>query len=589
VLLTGADQERVELVEEPGVVRQVSHEERLHGRVVRVRLDQPVPRQDPPRVGVDDEDRAAGRIQRDGVGGLRSDAGNPTKLGAERGEREGEQPAEASPVAPRHVPGEGVEPAGLHAKRPGGTDEPGEPRRGQREDAAEVEDSGGAEPRDRPLGVAPGGVLREDRPDHDLEAGARRPPALRAIPPMEAVVEPEQAATSRVGPWQEGRRRQHGDLIIRTTDAGRRKRALTRGLALAGLLLARAASAEEPLSLTVAVGAPAEDPAYLPVHAAVALGTFEAEGVRVTLKRAKHPTGAVAALRDRETGIAVTTLDEAIRGAWARKIPVQVLAAHVRAPAVALLVAPAARDTVRRVEDLRGKPVGIPGPGTTGHLLLAAVLRGARIQPWQVDTRSVGSTALLAQLGTGDLAAAMVEEPWASRLLVAGRAGVLIDFRQPSEVERVLGGPFYEVVSVAVTPSKDDKDRKDAPKAGPDAKKEAPPRIEPPPEAALAAYARAVARVQAWLATTPPAAVAERLPPALVGDRARFEARLGALQAAYAGTGDVTREGLEATIRVLRGGGSPWPVSLTVGPDDLAPPPGVAEARRQLGASPPPP
>jgi ABC-type nitrate/sulfonate/bicarbonate transport system substrate-binding protein len=357
---------------------------------------------------------------------------------------------------------------------------------------------------------------------------------------------------------------------------------------LGGLLLARAAAAE-PLSLTVAVGAPAEDPAYLPVHAALALGTFEAEGVKVTLKRAKHPTGAVAALRDRETGIAVTTLDEAIRGAWARKIPVQVLAAHVRAPAVALLVAPAARDTVRRVEDLRGKAVGIPGPGTTGHLLLAALLRGARIQPWQVDTRSVGSTALLAQLGAGDLAAAMVEEPWVSRLLAAGRAGVLIDFRQPAEVERVLGGPFYEVVSVAVTPSKDDKDKKETSKAGADAKKGTPARIEPPPETALAAYARAVARVQAWLAITPPAVVAERLPPALVGDRARFEARLGAQQAAYAGTGDVTREGFEATIRVLRGGGSPWPVSLTVGPDDLAPPPGVAEARRQLGASPPPP
>ena len=372
-------------------------------------------------------------------------------------------------------------------------------------------------------------------------------------------------------------------------NARRRTHALARNLALGGLLLARAAAAE-PLALTVAVGAPTEDPAYLPVHAAAALGTFEAEGVTVTIKRAKHPTAAVAALRDRETGIAVATLDEAIRGAWARKIPVQVLAAHVRAPAVALLVAPAARETVRRIEDLRGKPVGIPGPGSTGHLLLATVLRGARIQPWEVDTRSVGSAALLAQMGTGDLAAAMVEEPWASHLLAAGRAGVLIDLRQPSEVERVVGGPFYEVVSVAVTPSTDE-EKKEAAKAktGAAAKKGAPARIEPPPEAALAAYARAVARVQVWLAVTPPAVVAERLPRTLVGDRARFEARLLAQQAAYAGTGDVTREGLEATIRALRAGGSPWPVSLTVGPDDLAPPPGVAEARRQLGGSPPPP
>ena len=345
--------------------------------------------------------------------------------------------------------------------------------------------------------------------------------------------------------------------------------------------------AAEPPALTVAVGGPAEDPAYLPVHAAVALGTFEAEGVKVTLKRAKHPTGAVTALRDRQAGIAVTTLDEAIRGAWARRLPVQVLAAHVRAPAVALLVASAARDVVRRVEDLRGKAVGIPGPGTTGHLLLVTLLRGARVEPWQIDTRSVGSRTLLAQLGAGDLAAAMVEEPWASRLVDAGRASVLVDFRRPAEVERLLGGPFYEVVSVAATALEDD--AKETPKAGADARKGTPPRVEPPPEAVLAAYARGLARVQAWLAATPPPVVAERLPPTLVGDRPRFEARLGAQQTAYAGAGEATREGIEATLRVLRGGGSPWPVHLSVGADDLAPPPGVAEARRQLGATPPAP
>ncbi len=357
---------------------------------------------------------------------------------------------------------------------------------------------------------------------------------------------------------------------------------------LGGLLLARVGAADPP-AVTVAVGGPAEDPAYLPVHAAVALGTFEAEGVKVTLKRTKHPTDAVAALRGRETGIAVSTLDEAIRGAWARKIPVQVLVAHVRAPAVALLVAPAARETVHRVEDLRDRAVGIPGPGSTGHLLLALLLRQARLQPWQVDVRSVGTTGLLARLGGGELAAAMVEEPWASRLLASDRAGVLIDFRQPAEVVRVIGGPFYEVVSVAVTPPTPEELKAAAKEVKAAGKKVAPPRLEPPPEAVLVAYARAVARVQAWLATTPPAAVAERLPASLVGDRARFDARLAALQAAYAGTGEATREGLEATIRVLRSGGSPWPVTLTVGPDELAAPAAVTEARRQLGATPPPP
>jgi NitT/TauT family transport system substrate-binding protein len=339
-----------------------------------------------------------------------------------------------------------------------------------------------------------------------------------------------------------------------------------------------------PPTLVVSVGGPAEDPAYLPVHAALALGTFEAEGVQVTLKRAKHPNGAMAALRDREAAVAVTTMDEAIRGAWARKLPVQVLAAHVRAPAVALLVAPAARESVRRIEDLLGRAVAIPGPGTTGHLLLVTLLREARVEPWQVDIRSLGHAALLTRLAGEELAAAMVEEPWASRLLDAGRVGLLVDLRRPEEVERDLGGPFYEVVSVAVAPPKDTEKPKS--KTGAVAKKEVPREL--PPEAALVAFTRAVIRVQAWLATAPPQAVAERLPPSLVGDRARFEARLGTRRAAYVATGEPTAAGLEATLRALRAG-SPWPTGLNVGPDDLATPPAVTEARRQLGPSPPAP
>jgi hypothetical protein len=98
-----------------------------------------------------------------------------------------------------------------------------------------------------------------------------------------------------------------------------------------------------------------------------------------------------------------------------------------------------------------------------------------------------------------------------------------------------------------------------------------------------------VARAQVWLATASPQAVAERLPAALVGDRARFAARLGAAQAAYAGSGEPTAAGLEATIRVLRGGASPWPVTLKIDADDLAPPASVEEARQKLGATPPAP
>ncbi len=335
---------------------------------------------------------------------------------------------------------------------------------------------------------------------------------------------------------------------------------MTAGLALAGALILAA-----PAPLVVSVGGPPEDPAYLPVYAAEALGTFAAEGVRPTLRRAKHPTGAIGALREREAAVAVTTADQAVRGAWARGTPVRVLVAHTRAPAVALLVSVRHRDRVLSVDDLRGRRAGIPGPGTTGHLVLAALLRERRIEPWELELVSLGGAAIVARLGIGELAAAVVEEPWGTRALRAGTAAVLLDLRDPETAARHLGGPFYEVVSVV-------------------------PAAEPEADAreALEAFVRALLRVQAWLAATPPAAVAVRLPPRLVTDPEGFVARLTALRATLAPDGEATEAGLRATFRVLRAG-SPWPLTLEARPADLREPPWVAAVRARLGSPPPSP
>ena len=172
--------------------------------------------------------------------------------------------------------------------------------------------------------------------------------------------------------------------------------------AAALVLLAAPAMAQIPELAVSAVGA--EDaPGYLAVHAAAALGTFEAEGVRVSLRRARHPVAAAAALRDGDAAVAVTTTDQAIRAAWARELPVRVLVAHTRAPAVALLASAKRRGEITGVEDLRGQRVGIPAPGTTSHLVLAALLRAQRIEPWQVQLQSVGGPALLGRLASGEL------------------------------------------------------------------------------------------------------------------------------------------------------------------------------------------
>jgi NitT/TauT family transport system substrate-binding protein len=340
-----------------------------------------------------------------------------------------------------------------------------------------------------------------------------------------------------------------------------------KALVLTAALVAAATSGlAAPPELRVEAGGPPEDPAYLPVHAARALGTFEAEGVAVTLRRAKHPAEAMEALREGRADVAVTTLDQAVRGGWARATPVRVLLAHTASPAAALLVSPKHQDRIRRVEDLRGQKVGIPGPGTTGYLALAALLAARRMDVARVQLTSPGGAALAAGLGDGTLAAALVEEPWLSRILAGGAGAVLVDLRSAEDTVRHLGGPFYGVVSVARA------DEQSLTRLG----------------AALEASARAIIRVQAWLATTEPEEVADTLPPDLVPTRERFLARLAAARTAIPPGGEATEAGLGASVRVLKAG-SPWPVTLKLAPSDLREPGVVTTARTRLGPTPPAP
>jgi NitT/TauT family transport system substrate-binding protein len=335
----------------------------------------------------------------------------------------------------------------------------------------------------------------------------------------------------------------------------------------------------------VSVGGAAENPAYLPVHAAAALGTFEAEGVRVTLRRAKHPTAAMEALRDKVAAVAVTTADQAVRSGWARNAPVRVVVAHTQAPAVALMV-PGKDARAPRPESLRDRRIGIPGPGTTGHLVLLTLLRARRVEPWQLELVSLGGPGLLTRLRSGTLDGAVVEEPWVTRALETGSGALWLDFRRPADAVAHLGGPFYEVVSVTATEKALEEGK--AAKAKTPEEKAAEEQARETRGAALAAYARALIRVQAWLATAPAAAIAERLPAELTRDRERFLARFGPLQGAYAADGEATEAGLAATLRVLRAG-SPWPVDLEITPERLREPPPVTAARKALGPAPPEP
>ena len=177
----------------------------------------------------------------------------------------------------------------------------------------------------------------------------------------------------------------------------------------------------------------------------------------------------------------------------------------------------------------------------------------------------------------------MVEEPWASRLLAADRAGLLVDFRQPAEVERVARRALLRGGERGGRPAHRGRSQGREAEAAKARARRSSRRAEAP---SCVAYARAVA---AGPGLARRHAARDRWRSACrrrSSGTARFVARLAAAQAAYAGTGEPTREGLAATLRVLRGRRQSWPVTLTVGPSDSrrpprSPRPGASSARHR--------
>ena len=91
------------------------------------------------------------------------------------------------------------------------------------------------------------------------------------------------------------------------------------------------------------------------------------------------------------------------------------------------------------VAELAGKTVGIPAPGTPEAEALAGMLAAAGLSMDRVTAVSLGERPLARALAAGEVAAAVIADPWASRLVQDGQAAVLADLRQPGGAERWLG------------------------------------------------------------------------------------------------------------------------------------------------------
>jgi NitT/TauT family transport system substrate-binding protein len=278
-------------------------------------------------------------------------------------------------------------------------------------------------------------------------------------------------------------------------------------------------------ALTITVAGPPASPEYLPLRIAEAEGYFADEGLRVTLRTVRAETGAAEALARGQADLAATSLDAALRLAHVQGAPPRLVFGLTRSAPVALLVPAGLKDSVRTVQDLVGKTVGVPAPGTPEHGHLLSILGHARVPIARVSIESLGDRALAGAVESGAVAAAMVGEPWATRLLEDGKAVALVDLRERRSAATWLGG---DTVHAAVFV------RADAPTRD------------------LASLARALLRANERLASATPEVLAAALPPSLVGSPEDWRARVGGARGVLLDSGRVDVEALERSVGLIK-------------------------------------
>ena len=280
-------------------------------------------------------------------------------------------------------------------------------------------------------------------------------------------------------------------------------------------------------SLTIAVAGPATSPEYLPLHVAQAEGLFTAQQLTVTLRSVRSEAGAAEMLRARQAPLAATSLDAALRLASVDGQPPRLVWGLTAASPVALLVNSARTASIRSPADLVGQTIAVPAPGTAEDQALGLLLARAGVPMHRVTVRSLGERGALRALESGEVAAAVLAEPYVSRLLAEGKGTVAVDLRTAKDAAAALGGATVSAGLFA--------------------------RAGAPLEAVtLRALAAALQAALDRVVSTAPAALEPGLPAAVIGSSADFAVRLRGARDLFLAGGRVSVETLERSLELVQ-------------------------------------
>jgi ABC-type nitrate/sulfonate/bicarbonate transport system substrate-binding protein len=279
-------------------------------------------------------------------------------------------------------------------------------------------------------------------------------------------------------------------------------------------------------AITIAVAGPATSPEYLPLYVARSEGYFAQEKLEVTLTTARSEADAAETMARGHADIAATSLDAAFRVGHSRGALPRIFFGLTAAPPVAILVS-SGPNAVRSPGDLRGQSVGLPGVGTPEQAMLSTILARAGVKIHTVPLRSFSNRALAGALETGEVAAAVMADPWVTRLADEKLATILVDLRTRSDAERWLGAvTVHAALFLRADTAVSEQD--------------------------LVGLARALLRAVARVSGTPAETLAAGLPASVIGQPGDFALRVSGARESYLPGGRVTENMLKASLTQAR-------------------------------------
>jgi NitT/TauT family transport system substrate-binding protein len=281
-----------------------------------------------------------------------------------------------------------------------------------------------------------------------------------------------------------------------------------------------------PLPVRVAVGGQAQL-IYVSVTLAQELGFYKDEGLAVTLLDFPGGAKALEALLGGSTDVVCGFYDHTVQMAAQGK-DLRAFISILRYPG---LVAVSARPSIARIEDLKGRVVGVSAAGSSTQMFLNYLLTTHGLKADDVSVASIGMSATaVAAVTRGKVDAAIMTDP---SLQIARKQSpglkILADTRTAEGVRQVFGVDVYpSVVLYSTTPW-----------------------LTAHPEEARR-MARALMRTIEWMNGHSPEEIRERMPaPFRTEDAAADVEGLRAMQAMLSPDGRLTLESASMVKKLL--------------------------------------